>query len=53
MKIRAKHGPHMVVIDVASIDDVLNVFVYAMETLNKTYGLKLLDVDGITLEALL
>ncbi len=52
MNIRAKHGPHIVVFVVPSSDKLINALIYARETLNATYGLKLENEKGITLEVL-
>lgn len=54
MNIRAKHGPHIVVFSQGDAWGVsfADVLLEARETLNATYGLKLEDDKGITLEVL-
>lgn len=52
MNIRAKHGPHIVVFQIPPSERIADVLIYARETLNVTYGLKLGNEKGITLELL-
>lgn len=52
INIRAKHGPHSVVFSQEWGERFVQVMIYARESLNATYGLKLTDTEGVTLELL-
>lgn len=52
IKIRAKHGPHIVVVDGYESDTLDIIFTIARDALVKAYRLNLLGNEGITLEVL-